>query len=658
VLGKGFARSGVGLATTAVLTATILLALGNALWSAWDQGWTTDEPFHLLWARRFLDTGVSERASHSLLNSKTSIMLPNVLAEKAASRAGLDERATRFVARLPTIGWLALLLTSVFVLADRTLDRRAAVLATIAAALDPNLVAHASVATSDEAFALATLVTLAAGLALAAEPSPSRGLALGLALGFAFVAKVTAFLLLPGLAVLPWIGLHRQCDRRRLGIALAAAVAAVWLVVSAAYLFREMGVPLGALGLRSVPLAGLAHVAPGVPLPLPAAFVTALDASVVSERGDWDVIILGRRYTAGVWYYFVALWLVKTPLLVVGATIVGVVRTARDPTLRRRPIVRLLAWNLVLLLGYFSLMFRAQIGYRYVLMALPLVYIVASAGLAGLRASRRVYALAGIVLAVTIAENLAYLGNPLSFTNAAVWPKRMAYRLIADSNIDWGQNRERIGRWLWEQHLTHTHLNPVHILPGHNTIDLNEVAGVRRFERYRWVREHLAPMAHIGYTYLLYDIDQGAFDEFLEQSRRLIPDSTATDVCPEGLEYRHVPRGGTIPLVHHQPPTPDEMWTVCVIAPDGANLGLYVETGSVAYGRRAASGACDTEPVSAGQESWWRLEPGTHTLCVLPQPNRRPWLPYRLEARWLVLGRHVGLNVRSIAPVSAASPPG
>ena len=53
-------------------------ALGHALWSAGQEGWTYDEAFHLQWAERFLDTGVSERASQERFNSKTPIMKPAV----------------------------------------------------------------------------------------------------------------------------------------------------------------------------------------------------------------------------------------------------------------------------------------------------------------------------------------------------------------------------------------------------------------------------------------------------------------------------------------------------------------------------------------------------------------------------------------------------
>ena len=80
-------------------------AVGQALWAAGQQGWTYDEAFHLGWSERFLDDGVSERASQERFNSKTPITLPNVLARKLARAAGVtDAGALRLFARAPSVG--------------------------------------------------------------------------------------------------------------------------------------------------------------------------------------------------------------------------------------------------------------------------------------------------------------------------------------------------------------------------------------------------------------------------------------------------------------------------------------------------------------------------------------------------------------------------
>lgn len=635
-------------------------AVGHALWSAGQEGWTYDEAFHLGWSERFLDTGVSERASQERFNSKTTIMVPNVLARKAARAAGVtDPRALRFAARAPGALWLALLIVVVYLAGRHWISPAAGALAAAAAALDPNLVAHASLATADAAYAFATVATLVAALRLWTRPSPAAAALFGVALGLALVAKPSAFLLLPGVAVVPLIArrAERKVPGRRWLLLLSLAAAVAWAMVSGAYVFREMGRPLASIDLRSGPFLRAAHALPGLRVPVPAPFVTALDFSMASERREYNVVILGRRHPTGVWYYFGVLWALKTPLLLLAAEILGLARAALSPVVRSNPLVRLCAWNVTLTLAYFSLAFRPQVGFRYVLMAVPLAYLVAAAGLAALPPGRRWTVAAALVAAFAIAENAAYAGNPLSFTNAAVQPKRLAYRLIADSNIDWGQNRERLGQWLAARDWNVVRVDPVHILPGRNVIDLNALAGVGDFEQHAWTREHLTPRGHLGHTWLWYDVDGETFNRFLYEARRRVPDALASALCPSSLDYALRASDTDTPFSIRQSPPPDQTWIACVVVRRDTDVGFRVSEGGIGVGTFKAAGACDTKDVTEGQEVWWRLEPGPHALCLVAQPNRRAWLPYRTDAVWMVRGWSVRLDVRPVTPAPTPPPP-
>ena len=76
---------------------------------------------------------------------------------------------------------------------------------------------------------------------------------------------------------------------------------------------------------------------------------------------------------------------------------------------------------------------------------------------------------------------------------------------------------------LAERGWTRVAVNPVHIKPGRNVIDLNLVAGVGDFEPYRWVRENLSPRGHLAHTWLWYDVDDETFNRFLYEARRRFP---------------------------------------------------------------------------------------------------------------------------------------
>jgi hypothetical protein len=119
-----------------VTLAVVFFALANALYSAWHQGWTYDEPFHLEWSERLLTSRDAGRESPHY-NSKTPVMLPNVLANLALRRTSASEPVTRFASRLTSVVWLALLLATVFALGRALFGLPAARIATVAAALDP-----------------------------------------------------------------------------------------------------------------------------------------------------------------------------------------------------------------------------------------------------------------------------------------------------------------------------------------------------------------------------------------------------------------------------------------------------------------------------------------------------------------------------------------
>jgi hypothetical protein len=637
----------------------VAFALVHATYAAWTEGWTYDEPFHLLWSQHLLDSGVTERESQHRLNTKTPLMLVNVLSQKLAHVAmGDDPRRLRLAARLPSVAWLAALLGATFALARRVAGEAAALIATAGTALDPSLTAHGSLATVDVPYAVATLLTLAAALSFARAPSPLKAMLVGAALGLAFATKFTAFLLLPALLLMPLAAKAPESQRpgrRVLGVSLLAGAMAALTVLGAFYLFHEMWMPLGTLTLKSAPLKRLAAAMPWLALPLPAAFLTGLDLSLVHESlREGNVVLLGRLYPAGTWLYFPFLWLVKTPLLALGILLVGLGRCGRDRIALQNPAVRYVAANLLLTLAYFSLAFRTQLGYRYVLMCIPLVWVVASAGLAPTVSPRRWrWAGAAVVLA-SLVEAAAYFGNPLSFTNAAVWPKRRVFRLIADSNVDWGQNRDKIGRWLAEAGVGDSHLDPLHLLPGHNTIDLNALAGVWDFEQHRWLREHADPLGHFGHTYLWFQVDDATYERFLNEARRFPPTRLGQELCA-GQALVPLPPDARRAFSVSEDPARNTSWIACVDTARGTDFEMTAGKGALYVGHYGEDRVCQTERLLEGQAAWYRLEPGVHAFCVAEIPNRRPRLAYVFKGEWLAHGGPASIAVRE-APVLHRAP--
>jgi len=621
-----------------------LFCVSQALYSAWDQGWGFDEGIHVEWSRRLLRTGQDERESIANFDSKTPAVVPNVMMMNAVQGAGIRaEPRRRFAARLFTVACLAALLYASFRLARTVFGERAAYLATTAAALDPNLSANGSIVAVDVAYALAVVLTASAALALVREPSLRRGVVLGLALGLSFTAKFSAMLLLPALALAPFVVAARPRREHWLrdllaGTAIAAAVAAA--LICAAYLFIGVGTRLAELPFASRPFATLARLFPGVRLPLPASFLTGIDHSIVRDKGIWPVYINGVFHPGGVWYYFPYHWILKTPVLVLVAEIVGFIALVRGGLLLRNGPAQFVAVILLVHLAFFSFLFNTQIGYRFVLTCVPLGYLLAAGGLAELAPRRATSIAAAVILAVALLENVQYWGNPLAFTNAAVWPKRSVWRLMAGANVDYGQDRERIGRWLVKAGMRNSQLDPLHLLPGHNTINLNLLVGLGDWARFRWLREHIPNAGHIGYTHLWWVIDEETYDRYMDEQRARTPSVAATVLCGDPSTLTRYPPRKRLPFTLEEPPGQVRSFLACVSVRKQTDLALQSDEGGAlrfGYYQDGPSGpTCLREEIHEGQVAWHRLAAGLHAFCLEEVPNARKFLPYRFRGTWSV----------------------
>jgi len=170
----------------ALSLAAAIFTLGNATWAAWDQDLTYDEPVHLGWPQRLLEERNDAREQFRF-DSKTPALLPNVMLRSALQAKGVEStQILRFATRLPSVGLLALVLLLVFRLA-RTGDPETAWLGVLLASLDANLAAHASIATTDLAYALVVLL-FAAVMARQSSLLSSAAL-IGALLGTALAVK-------------------------------------------------------------------------------------------------------------------------------------------------------------------------------------------------------------------------------------------------------------------------------------------------------------------------------------------------------------------------------------------------------------------------------------------------------------------------------------
>lgn len=295
------------------------------------------------------------------------------------------------------------------------------------AALDPNLRAHARLVTTDLGLALLVWTTTWLWRRWLRRPRAVLGLLAGAAWGLALASKYPALIWSAGLlpAALAGGGLRHW---RRLPIVGAAAFLALWAV----YGF-ELRAPAGW----------------AVPVPL----LTYVDEFrwSLGDVARTPAYLFGQISRDGFFAYFPAALAVKLPLPVLGLAVVGLGLGARA-LLRRGGRTELILWLPALVFLAVAAAARINIGYRHILPVWPLAYLAAAWALVRLLRRPPLGRAAGLLLAGWLAAGSAWIyPHDLTFFNELAGGPDNGYRLLVDSNLDWGQDLGALADFVRQQ---------------------------------------------------------------------------------------------------------------------------------------------------------------------------------------------------------------
>ncbi len=158
-------------------------------------------------------------------------------------------------------------------------------------------------------------------------------------------------------------------------------------------------------------------------------------------------------------------------------------------------------------LFFYNFGFNSNIGIRYIIVIFPMLYIFCGNLLKDWESietkSKVVYLGLLVYLSISVAS---YYPHYLSYFNEFVWDRTKAYKYLADSNIDWGQNR-----WYLSQYLKTDNssvVEPDIPTSGRIIVGVNNLVGIRHPQRFRWLRENFEPIGHITYSYLIFDVPE------------------------------------------------------------------------------------------------------------------------------------------------------
>lgn len=371
-------------------------------------------------------------------------------------------------ARLAAATLTLLLAVLVFTAGYLMFDANTGLVALALLAFEPNIIAHGSLVTTDIASALFLFATVCAFYWYVKRPSTIGIILAGLAAGLSLASKdsgVLCFPVLVALAIAELVGSsdggqpETANDRLRLGLRLGWAVFFVAVLAVSflwfSYGFRYQARPAGRVLVPSLaeyaaqldhPLETQALVTMGRYHLLPEAYLFGW-ADTLNTRGQISSYLFGTVYRHSVWFYFPAVFLVKSTIGFLVLLILVPFAMQRHWRHRRREMLFLTIPPLVYF--PFAMASKFNMGVRHLLPAYPfLILLAAFAACALVRLDRRWLVPVAAIVALHVASSVRAFPNYIAYANE-VWggPDR-SYRVVSDSNVDWGQQLKETSKYL------------------------------------------------------------------------------------------------------------------------------------------------------------------------------------------------------------------
>jgi 4-amino-4-deoxy-L-arabinose transferase-like glycosyltransferase len=505
----------------------ILFFAGINIFSVWrNYSLTTDEDKHYLYGERIV-SGNSTRIDDSKMPVTGLNLLPEKLASFLADGKIKQVLSRLYVARAVTIFFSCLLAWLVFHWSRSLYGFIPALFSLTLYVLDPNIIAHSQLVTTDLYVTGAIVFAFFALWKFMNERSLRNGLLCLFALGIAQVTKYTAIVLYPlfALSILiydapEWRNAIRGQEKiktlvfRYVKFAVFAMVVSI-LIINLGFLFNETFKPFGEYKFRSATFNSIQAGLPilhDFPVPVPFPYLQGLDWMRNTEQTGslyGNIYLLGRVSTLEGFpgYYIIASVLkvpIATQMFLILAFVVYFISKNRRSTLRINESFLLVPFLFFTI--YFNFFFNTQIGIRYYLPIFPLLYVFSGnlfTGWQGFSPAQKTSV--ALLIAYLFVSVFSYYPYHLSYFNEIVWDRKQAYKYLADSNIDWGQGRNELDQYLLEH--PDAVYKPGKARSGHLIIRVNDLVGVTTDpSQYAWLRDNFEPVGTIAYYYLIYKI--------------------------------------------------------------------------------------------------------------------------------------------------------
>lgn len=466
--------------------------------------------------------------------SKMPVTAFNALPGKIASQSYTANRIQKYfgnlsVARFVTIVTSLFLAYLCFRWSQQLYGFGAGLFTLFLFAFEPNLIAHSQLITTDLYSAATMTLALYAAWRYSMARDVRRAVALGGAIGLSMLAKYSAvflWVLVPVILLVAesneLLKLIRAKDGRsirhwagRICAHACLAVSITLLIINAGYFFNRTLIPLQEYHFKSETFQSIQSAAARIPflrVPLPYPYLEGLDLSGFEAQtgfGYGRVYLLGHLNRDGIPGYYFFAFLFKVPLAIQAFCVLAAVsflrrwRHGEDCTAELFMLVPLIFFAV-----YLSFFFRAQNGIRFLLIVFPCMFVFCGSIMRNWSAvsqTRRLMVGAlGVYLLISV---FSYFPHYIPYFNELVYDRKYAYKVLADSNIDWGQGERYLAQYI--KRYPDTHVRPEMPVAGRVVVGVNQLTGVTGdAQRYAWLRDNFSPSEIIAHAYLVFEVSE------------------------------------------------------------------------------------------------------------------------------------------------------
>jgi len=284
----------------------------------------------------------------------------------------------------------------------------------------------------------------------------------------------------------------------------------ILFIINLGFLFNHPGKNLDDLKMSSQTFTKLQNSFIGsIPLPVPEPYIVGLDQTTYMNdlgAGDPNVsdanYLLGKKRAGmGFWYYYLVVFVFKTPLTALSFLLAAIIFLFVRDKNQGHPSTMVFLLSMIfyflLVLGFQN---NVQIGIRHALMVYPLLYVLSGFIVKLPFFQKRTKLLSSLLVVYSLATYYYFFPNLISYSNELIPVKKHAYKIMADSNIDFGQ-----GWYVLEKNLKEDpDLQIITPEPkrGKFVIGVNDYLDLKGDHKYSWIY-NVKPDEQINHCFLV-----------------------------------------------------------------------------------------------------------------------------------------------------------